>query len=235
MFLFEQVHIRCIFLRIGEIDTLNEKYNAEILLEASWETSTLSNLQTRSFDPAIDWTPKLELLNGIGQLDDDVSYTVRFLKQGLAHITEHHKLKGTLWERMELQYFPMDIQSLSITVSTSWSNSEMIFVQNSKQLSGVYRHVFTGEEEWYLFEHVDINITDQIDKYLDNENNHSVVICSCYAARLVIKKMKFKKKTTKYFLFLLIRKYGYFMWNAYFLIFLITSASFTTFPIPLAK
>lgn len=31
------------------------------------------------------------------------------------------------------------------------------------------------------------------------------------------------------------RRYGYFIWNAYFLIFLITSASFTTFPIPLAK
>jgi hypothetical protein len=45
--------------------------------------------------------------------------------------------------------------------------------------------VFTDEQEWDLFEHVDIEITQQIDEFLDNGNNHSMAICSSHAARLI--------------------------------------------------
>ncbi|CAF3774835.1 unnamed protein product [Adineta steineri] len=208
-----QVRIRCIFLRVGEIDTLNERYYAEILLQASWEDLSLKNLPNQLFDPIIHWTPQLELMNGIGDLKDEIVYTARFNGQGIATITEHHKLKGTLWERMELEYFPLDTQNLSIIITTSRTSKEVIFVKNVSKPSGVNRRVFTDEQEWDLFEHVAIEISEQIDEYIDDGHNHPVVVCSCHAAR----------------------KYGYFMWNAYFLIFLITSASFTTFPIPLAN
>ncbi len=76
-----QVHIRCIFLRVGEIDTLNERYYAELLLEASWEEISFKGLQTRPFDPTIHWTPELELINGIGELQDDITYSVRYEKK----------------------------------------------------------------------------------------------------------------------------------------------------------
>jgi hypothetical protein len=177
-----------VFLRVGEIDTLNERYYAEMLLEASWETSAIKDLPNRSFDPNIHWTPKLELMNGIGQVQDNITYSIHYNKQGLATVTEQHRIKGTLWERMELRDFPMDIQALSILITTTHPSSEMIFVKNLKQSSGVYRRVFTDEQEWDLFEHVDIEITEQIDEYFDNENNHSIVLCSCYAARFVKKK-----------------------------------------------
>ncbi|UJR23356.1 hypothetical protein I4U23_026368 [Adineta vaga] len=208
-----QVRIRCLFLRVGEIDTLHERYYAEILLQASWEDPSFHNTFNRIFDPATCWTPQLELMNGIGELKDEITYTIRFNKQEIATVTEHHQLKGTLWERMELQYFPLDIQNLSIIITSSRTNTEMIFEKNLKKPSGVNRRVFTDEQEWYLFEHVQIEITEQIDEFIDDGHNHSVVICSCHAAR----------------------RYGYYMWNAYFLIFLITSASFTTFPIPLTN
>ena len=172
---------------MGEIDTLNERFYAELLLEASWEETSFKGLQTRPFDPAIHWTPELELINGIGELQDDVTYSVRYDKQGLATVTEHHRLKGTLWERMELQHFPVDVQELSLSVTTSRTDSEVIFIKNLRKPSGVNRRVFTDEQEWYLFEHVDIEITQQIDEYLDDGHNHSVVICSCHAARFVDK------------------------------------------------
>jgi hypothetical protein len=122
-------------------------------------------------------------MNGIGDLQDEITYTIRYNKEGMATITEHHKLKGTLWERMELQHFPMDVQNLSIIITTSRTNTEMMFVKNLRKSSGVNRKVFTDEQEWDLFEHVDIEITEQIDEYIDNGHNHSVVSCSCYAAR----------------------------------------------------
>ncbi|CAF2112608.1 unnamed protein product [Rotaria magnacalcarata] len=208
-----EVHVRCIFMRVGEIDTLNERYYAEILFEASWEEPRLKGTPNEPFNEEIDWTPQLELLNGIGELNDTIAYSVCYDHQGLATVTEHHKVKGTLWERMELHYFPFDLQDLSLSITTSRSSKEMVFVKNLRQPSGANRRVFTDEQEWYLFEHVDIETKEEIEEYLDDGYNHSVVICSCHAAR----------------------KFGYFIWNAYFLIFLITSASFATFPIPLAN
>ncbi|CAF3632253.1 unnamed protein product [Rotaria socialis] len=208
-----EVHVRCVFMRVGDIDTLNERYYAEILFEASWEEPRLKGTPKEPFNAGINWTPQLELLNGIGELNDNIAYSVFYDRQGLATVTEHHKLKGTLWERMELQYFPFDLQDLSLSVTTSRSGKEMFFVKNLRKPSGANCRVFTDEQEWYLFEHVDIETKEEIEEYLDDGHNHSVVICSCHAAR----------------------KYGYYIWNAYFLIFLITSASFTTFPIPLTN
>jgi hypothetical protein len=125
----------------------------------------------------------MELMNGIGDLNDEITYSVRYDQNGVATVTEHHKLKGTLWERMELQHFPIDVQELSLSITTSRSNKELTFVRNEKKPSGVNRRVFTDEQEWYLFEHVDIEVTEQIDDYLDDGHNHPVVICSCHAAR----------------------------------------------------
>jgi hypothetical protein len=97
-------------------------------------------------------------MNGIGDLQDNITYTVRYDQQGNATVTEHHKLKGTLWERMELQHFPVDVQELSILLTTSRPKTEMTFVKNLRRPSGVNRRVFTDEQEWYLFEHTLINI-----------------------------------------------------------------------------
>ena len=168
---------------MGDIDTLNERYHAEILFEASWEEPILKGFPSKNFDPSKHWTPELELMNGIGDLQDDITYTVHYNRQGIATVTEHHKLKGTLWERMELQHFPVDVQDLSLIITTSRTNREMKFTTNFRRPSGVNRRVFMDEQEWHLFEHVNVQITEQIDEYLDDENNHSVVVCSCHVAR----------------------------------------------------
>jgi hypothetical protein len=141
-------------------------------------------------------------MNGIGELQDDTTYSIRYDKQGLATVTEHHKLKGTLWERMELQHFPVDVQELSLSITTSHTDLEMKFIKDLRKPSGVNRHIFTDEQEWYLFEHVDIEITQEIDEYLDDGHNHSVITCSCHAARLINKERN-KKTFIIYFLFLL--------------------------------
>jgi hypothetical protein len=127
-------------------------------------------------------------MNGIGDLNDEITYTIRYDKQGMATVTEHHKLKGILWERMELQHFPVDVQELSLSITTSRADTEMTFKKNLRKPSGVNRRVFTDEQEWDLFEHVDIEISEQTDEYLDDGHNHPVVICSCHAARSVKKR-----------------------------------------------
>jgi hypothetical protein len=54
--------------------------------------------------------------------------------------------------------FPIDVQELSLSLTTSRTNSEMIFIKNLRKPSDVNRRIFTDEQEWDLFEHVDITI-----------------------------------------------------------------------------
>jgi hypothetical protein len=102
-------------------------------------------------------------MNGIGQLQDEIKYRVSYDKQGMVTVTKYRKLKSTLWERMELKDFPMDIQALSILITTHHPYREMAFVKNLSKPSGLDRRVFTDEQEWYLFEHIDIEVTEEID------------------------------------------------------------------------
>ena len=162
---------------------MNERYYGEILLEASWIDPALKISQTEQFDPVRYWTPAIELMNDIGNMKNDINYSLRYNKQGQALITEHHRIKGIFWERMELQHFPFDVQELSLTLTTTRDNGDVIFVRNEQKPSGVNRRVFTDEQEWHLFEHVDIKITERVDGYFDDGHDHPVVICSCHAAR----------------------------------------------------
>lgn len=59
------IYVRCIFSRVGEIDTLNERYTAEIFFEASWfdEEHKIGS----KYDPQMGhFNPQLVILNHIG-------------------------------------------------------------------------------------------------------------------------------------------------------------------------
>jgi hypothetical protein len=60
-----EVRVRCIFLRVGEIDTLNERYTSEIFFEASWYAKDSKN--GFKYDPqAGHFNPQLVVLNHMG-------------------------------------------------------------------------------------------------------------------------------------------------------------------------
>jgi hypothetical protein len=68
-----EIRVRCIFLRVGEIDTLNERYTSEIFFEASWYAND-SKIGLK-YDPQMGhFNPQLFVLNHIGDsLRHDVS------------------------------------------------------------------------------------------------------------------------------------------------------------------
>jgi hypothetical protein len=60
-----EIRVRCIFLRVGEIDTLNERYTSEIFFEASWYIRD-PKIEFK-YDPQIGhFNPQLVVLNHIG-------------------------------------------------------------------------------------------------------------------------------------------------------------------------
>jgi hypothetical protein len=140
------VQIRVVFIRIGkreidfyrvysfilgEIDTLNEKYQADVYYEARWteridmlnltsdEQSQIlhdnSSIKTDNTNSTIPWTPKLFIENEIGRIGseekwftikNDIEEDKEALSSGLINlnICEHRRLKGIFWEKLELNH-----------------------------------------------------------------------------------------------------------------------------------
>ncbi|CAF0769170.1 unnamed protein product [Didymodactylos carnosus] len=117
-----EIKIRFVFLRVGEIDTLkyalvfphifilkkydvfylSERYNAEIFFEACWIDEHLKNQML--YDPTVHWNPSLIVTNEIGDNKHDVVWYTVTNCDSSPEVTEHHKIRGIFWEKMEVSY-----------------------------------------------------------------------------------------------------------------------------------
>ena len=86
---FVEVNVR--FLSFGEIDTMNEKYHAEIIIESKWT----ENEKLIEYDPKIHWNPMLYVENALGDVKEKVNYEIIKSDQDFV-ITEIRYLKGEL-------------------------------------------------------------------------------------------------------------------------------------------
>ena len=98
------VQIFLIFLRIGEIDNIKERFQADAYIEASWEDNTVDT--TLGYDPHQYWKPEIHIENALGNLTQDIRYKVE--RNGdRTKIFEMRNIKGFFWERLELWDFPL--------------------------------------------------------------------------------------------------------------------------------
>lgn len=88
------------FTRIGEIDTMNEKYQAEIIIESKWrDKRDYDNIE---YDPDVHWNPRLFIENAINEIKENITYRVT-KENGSSIITEVRRSKGSIWKQK--QYF----------------------------------------------------------------------------------------------------------------------------------
>ena len=116
------VNIMVEFIRIGEIDTMNEKYQAEVEIEASW----LTDEKIINYDPKIHWNPMLYVENLLTETKQTVDYTVDVEENGNVLITESRKIKGIFWERLELQNFPVRFIYSKIKIKFNFRNFKRV-------------------------------------------------------------------------------------------------------------
>ncbi|CAF3622410.1 unnamed protein product [Rotaria socialis] len=232
------VGIRLMFQRIGEIDTLNEKYQAQASIEARWiipfdelfeilppnDRTSLNQGKSVSLIKFADnhWHPQLFIENAVGDLKEQIRYTAKKISEDQACICEHRDIKGAFWEKLELNHFPSDIQELTISIGSMLYNDRVILIPDPFYHSGVNREPSVDQEQWLLYEHVDTRqrfVKEYFNSNGDDENvqsslnegrKRSFVSVSCHAER----------------------RSGYFYWNGYCLIFLITLCGFTVFSMP---
>lgn len=105
------VEVFLIFLRVGEIDNVKERFQADAYFEASWEDDSLVNAESGVFDPHLNWEPELFIENAVGNLKQDVKYRIERSKDSnMVRIHEMRNIRGIFWERLELWDFPLGIR-----------------------------------------------------------------------------------------------------------------------------
>jgi hypothetical protein len=92
------VWVRIEFENIGEVDTMNEKYQAQVRIKSKWYH--IDNAEDVSnYDPKKHWYPKLYIENALHDVKEEISYKVNKLENGRTMITETRVARGSFWER----------------------------------------------------------------------------------------------------------------------------------------
>ncbi len=86
------------FVRIGEIDTIKETFQAEVIIESKW----LSADEIETYDPKKHWNPRLFVENAI-VVKETISYDV-IKEQSQTYIQETRIVSGTFWESLDLHH-----------------------------------------------------------------------------------------------------------------------------------
>ena len=159
-------------LILGKIDTLKERYQAQLVIESRWTTEREKIATILSPDDCIHldegksvpllkydeshWHPHIYIENAIGDVKEQIRYTAKMSTDARqVQICEQRDVNGIFWEKLELQHFPSDIQGLSISIASTFYDDKVILLSDPDHLSGVNRETFVGQQEWLLYEHVD--------------------------------------------------------------------------------
>lgn len=91
------VKVRFEFRAILEIDSMNEKYSADVLIDSEWsEDEEIVNYSAEK-----NWNPKFYIENSLN-INEKIKYSVR-KEQNKWIINESRYVRGSFWERLELE------------------------------------------------------------------------------------------------------------------------------------
>ena len=99
-----KVKFYIVFLRVGEIDNVKERFQADAYIESFWEDESLDNVKT--FDPQNHWEPEIFVSNAMGNLKTEVKYRIEKIDTK-TRVYEMRQIKGFFWEKLELGDFPL--------------------------------------------------------------------------------------------------------------------------------
>ena len=208
------VKVRVVFVGIHDIDTLNEKFTAELYIESHWlfryefETEIDLNKLPENWKPK--WTPQLAIENIVSETKNESWYKIGN-DNGSIYIFEMRRIKGIFYEKLELEKYPFDLQHLNVSIVSNHSSKKCVLSKHSFKFSKVIKQGFRDGQEWYLYDYVGVKEDQKIQPaYSTDEEEHSKIVFFTAAAR----------------------RPTYFYWNAFFMIFLITCLSFNVFSVP---
>lgn len=209
------VNVSMKFERIGEIDSIREHFYAEVVLKLDWRL----DMKIKRYDKKKHWNPMVYIENSLNKLEEKINYILTD-ENDVTEVTEIRRIKGLFWERLELANFPIDIQQLSITLTSYLTSSEIKFVEGTFHMNPEAVSTFIEQQKWklYRFLHVTSHASYDIGK-----------------PHLVAKLERMHKGPKLSIRSYVKRRPAYYYWNAYLLIFLITLMALNTFAVDLER
>ena len=216
------VYIVINYTKILDIDTLNQRFHAEAIIESKWFDPGIKTLND-TIDEKHIWKPDLYVENGLigKEYKEEIIYRIisenieifvnqnESVKETRFMICEIRKVIGIFHENLELENFPLDVQDLTIHVAT-------------KKPGNIVKLITMQEEKKIL------KVSNTLDKSM--WKMHHFLLTTKY---LIIREYSFGvreypsiKVSAKVF-----RQPGFFYWNAILPILLVTLASLTPFVI----
>ncbi|VDL89434.1 unnamed protein product [Schistocephalus solidus] len=107
------VEVRVVFLKIGEIDTLKEYYQADAFIQAKWREPKLDGkghkyLSATTLDQY--WNPLCYVDNILSETKEVRWLSTQLSPKGEVYIVERRRVRGVFLETLELNDFPLDVQ-----------------------------------------------------------------------------------------------------------------------------
>ncbi|KAK3799495.1 hypothetical protein RRG08_052680 [Elysia crispata] len=205
-----RVHVRAVFMKIGEVDTVKEKFDADLFLQARWREPALDSHHPHKPEVnwADTWNPGINIQNLLETRFDKTWRQMEFTSIGEAFVVEKRRVKGTFAESMELQDFPFDTQHLSVVIIAE--ESEVELVEDAREPSLVNHLSFVDEQEWL--------IKDLVECVPGNKDSSDLGNVLPAGTMLVV-----RVHAT--------RRGGFFFWNVLVIMCLICSLIFCTFSV----
>ncbi|CAF4967692.1 unnamed protein product, partial [Rotaria sp. Silwood1] len=89
-------------------------------------------------------------------------------------IREFRDVYENFYSKFNLHHFPTDIQDLSVSIVSALFDTEVILKVDLNRIFGINREAFTDQQEWKLYDHVEIQ-TKFIKGYLfQNDNDYEL-------------------------------------------------------------
>jgi len=179
-----RVYIRTVFMKVGQIDTVKEEYEADIFIAARWREPELDRKQIPEGGVNWDemWNPELVVQNLIDSKLEKVWRTVEHTQTGEAFVVEKRRVKGNFSESMELQSFPFDTQCLSIVVTSE--DEDLEFHEDTLKPSRINHANFVDQQEWRAHDVVEYLHQDGDPNFAATQPEQSAVTFRIYASRM---------------------------------------------------
>ncbi|XP_060553405.1 gamma-aminobutyric acid receptor subunit beta-like isoform X2 [Ruditapes philippinarum] len=211
------VELKCNFLKSMILIQSTSSLKPELFVQAKWEEPQLQHSlfgskdkDSEDLDKLIPWEPKLIVMNIDGAFVlNRKTFDIRFHEPGYKCpvVIELWRFKGFFKENLELEHFPVDVQDLTISISTERSDKEVDLIEDQTSLSSINTKAFM-DQEWSLYKHIETSRDFTTVEYCSS-TVHPIVHAQCRVAR----------------------KMGYFVWNIIFIMLLIISLTFAAYTI----
>ncbi|CAH1796086.1 unnamed protein product [Owenia fusiformis] len=210
------VHVKVVFLKIGEIDTIKEQFNTDAFIQARWREPALDDICPKEIDK-IDleqyFNPGIFVDNAIGDLKEDVWHLIEFDEKKQAFLLEKRRVKGLLLENLELKDFPFDTQDLTLTLTSELPESDLEILPDPNELSSINVKSFVDEQEWHLHDHVETRTKITTSEYSSAKHKHCSLSITARASR----------------------RPAFYVWNILVMMLFISGLIFSTFAIPTSQ